>query len=45
MNILEGYGLLETSPVVSFNVLHQAKKVGSIGLPLRGVEFRLMRDG
>jgi long-chain acyl-CoA synthetase len=41
VNILEGYGLSETSPVASFNRLDRAKKPGSIGLPIWGVEFRL----
>jgi long-chain acyl-CoA synthetase len=44
VNILEGYGLSETSPVASFNVLEKPKKPGSIGLPLRGVEFKLVDD-
>jgi long-chain acyl-CoA synthetase len=44
VNILEGYGLSETSPVASFNVLDQPKKAGSIGLPLKGVEFKLVDD-
>lgn len=42
VNILEGYGLSETSPVASFNVLDRPKKAGSIGLPIWGVEFRLV---
>ena len=41
VNILEGYGLSETSPVASFNVLNRPKKAGSVGLPIGGVEFRL----
>jgi long-chain acyl-CoA synthetase len=40
-DILEGYGLSETSPVASFNPAGQ-KKVGSIGKPIWGVEFRLV---
>ena len=44
VNILEGYGLSETSPVASFNVLDRAKKAGSIGIPIRGVEFQLVQD-
>ena len=44
VNILEGYGLSETSPVASFNVLDRPKKPGSIGLPLWGVEFKLVDD-
>jgi long-chain acyl-CoA synthetase len=44
VNILEGYGLSETSPVASFNVPDRKKKPGSIGLPLWGVEFKLIDD-
>ncbi len=44
VNILEGYGLSETSPVASFNVLGRPKKAGSIGIPIWGVEFELV-DG
>ena len=44
VNILEGYGLSETSPVASFNPMDQEKKAGSIGLPIWGVEFRLEDD-
>jgi long-chain acyl-CoA synthetase len=44
--ILEGYGLSETSPVASFNLPDKPRKVGSIGLPLEGVEMRLAQpDG
>lgn len=42
VNTIEGYGLSETSPVACFNVLHRPKKAGSIGIPLEGVEFRLL---
>lgn len=46
VNILEGFGLSETSPVASFNLLDRPKKAGSIGLPIWGVEFRLVdNDG
>ncbi|KAB2904686.1 MAG: long-chain fatty acid--CoA ligase [Kofleriaceae bacterium] len=43
-DILEGYGLSETSPVASFNPPGGGKKAGSIGVPIWGVEFRLV-DG
>src|SRR5262249_6603730 len=43
--ILEGYGLSETSPVASFNRPDRARKPGSIGLPLDGVERKLLEDG
>ena len=42
--ILEGYGLSETSPVASFNVPDRPRKPGSIGLPLQGVEMRLAQS-
>jgi long-chain acyl-CoA synthetase len=39
--LLEGYGLSETSPVASFNHPARPSKPGSIGTPIRGVEFGL----
>jgi long-chain acyl-CoA synthetase len=44
VSIIEGYGLSETSPVASFNVLDRPRKAGSVGLPIDGVEFRLVDD-
>jgi long-chain acyl-CoA synthetase len=44
VNILEGYGLSETSPVASFNVLDKPKRPGSIGIPIAGVEFKLIDE-
>ena len=42
--ILEGYGLSETSPIASFNRRGPERKPGSIGLPVAGVEMRLAGD-
>jgi long-chain acyl-CoA synthetase len=42
--VLEGYGLSETSPVVTFNHPDTERKVGSIGVPVRGVETRILDD-
>jgi long-chain acyl-CoA synthetase len=42
--ILEGYGLSETSPVASFNRRDRERKPGSIGLPVDGVEMRVVDD-
>ena len=39
-NLLEGYGLTETSPVVTFTPPGSAK-FGSAGLPIPGVEIRI----
>jgi long-chain acyl-CoA synthetase len=41
--ILEGYGLTETSPVVSVNT-PQVQKAGSVGKPLPGVHFRITAE-
>ena len=42
--VLEGYGLSETSPVASFNRPDIERKPGSIGVPVRGVEMKLVDD-
>jgi long-chain acyl-CoA synthetase len=44
VDILEGYGLSETSPVATFNTLDRPKKPGSIGLPIFGIELKLIDD-
>ena len=43
LEILEGYGLTETSPVVAWSV-PWAKANGSVGLPLPGVEVRIVDE-
>ena len=40
--ILEGYGMSEGSPVVTFNHLNIGRKPGSIGTPVWGVEVKLV---
>jgi long-chain acyl-CoA synthetase len=42
--ILEGYGLSETSPVASFNRRGGGRKPGSIGLPIDGTEMRVVDE-
>jgi long-chain acyl-CoA synthetase len=42
VEILEGYGLSETSPVASFNMLGRPRKPGSIGYPVWGVELAIL---
>ena len=42
--IAEGYGLTETSPVVTFNPLSGPRRPGSIGIPVPGTDVRLVDD-
>ena len=42
--VLEGYGLSETSPVASFNHPDRERKPGTIGMPIRGVEMKVVDD-
>jgi long-chain acyl-CoA synthetase len=44
VDIHEGYGLSETSPVVSFNRPDRPAKPGSIGQPIWGVEMKLITE-
>lgn len=42
--IIEGYGLSEASPVVSLNPLGGLRKIKSVGLPLSGVEVKIVDE-
>src|ERR1700759_4903429 len=42
--ILEGYGLSESPPVASFNRPDRERKPGSIGIPIEGVEMKVVDD-
>lgn len=42
--IIEGYGMSEGSPVVTFNQLEVGRKAGSIGTPIWGVDVKIVDD-
>ena len=42
--IMQGYGLTETSPVITTNI-PSAMKIGTVGKPIRNVEIRIAGDG
>jgi len=44
VQILEGYGLSETSPVASFNMQNRPRRPGSIGYPVWGTEMRVVDE-
>ncbi len=42
--VLEGYGLTETSPIVSFNPPHRPK-LGSVGIPIEEIYVKISEEG
>ncbi|CAL9592513.1 long-chain-fatty-acid--CoA ligase [Streptomyces sp. enrichment culture] len=44
VTVLEGYGLSETSPVATFSDPGRGPRPGSIGVPIWGVELKLVDD-
>src|SRR5260370_42193705 len=42
--IREGYGLLETSPVLSFNPMYLTEFSGTTGIPMPSTDIKLLDD-
>lgn len=43
INVLQGYGLTETSPVLTWNTLEE-NKLGSVGKPLKNIQVQISED-
>jgi len=44
LRIIQGYGLTETSPILTSNTM-EANRIGSVGRPLPGVELKVSKEG
>ncbi|WP_025763064.1 AMP-binding protein [Dyadobacter tibetensis] len=43
-HLVEGYGLSETSPVLSVNLLNGQERIGTIGVPIPSTDMKILRD-
>ncbi|MCK5781248.1 MAG: AMP-binding protein, partial [Flavobacteriales bacterium] len=46
INIMDGYGMSETSPVISVNTrINEDMKFGTVGKPIKNIDLKIAKDG
>ena len=45
VSITEGYGMTETSPILTFNIMEEGKqRIGTVGMPISNTKIKIVND-